>query len=120
MRCIGGGALCGGVDGLRPRVGRVANLWQEQSVEPNCPCVEPGQSACAQGQRRLPIAPESRPQEGPHQGGKILRLSAMKHPDPLGLKCDTITILRRLVNTFISSNSIESQIIVITIPKWKL
>jgi hypothetical protein len=39
----------------------------------------------------------------------------MKCPDPLGLKCDTITSPRRLVNTFISSNSIESQIIVITV-----
>jgi hypothetical protein len=44
----------------------------------------------------------------------------LKRPDPLGLKCDTITSPRRLVNTFISSNSIESQIIVITIPKCKL
>ena len=25
----------------------------------------------------------------------------LKHPDPLGLKCDTITSPRRLVNTFI-------------------
>jgi hypothetical protein len=25
----------------------------------------------------------------------------MKHPNPLGLKCDTITSPRRLVNTFI-------------------
>jgi hypothetical protein len=32
----------------------------------------------------------------------------MKHPGSLGLKCHTITSPRRLVNTFISSNSIES------------
>jgi hypothetical protein len=31
----------------------------------------------------------------------------MKRPDPLGLKCDTITSPRRLVNTFLTSNSIE-------------
>jgi hypothetical protein len=36
------------------------------------------------------------------------RLTILKRPDPLGLKCDTITSPRRLVNTFISSNSIES------------
>jgi hypothetical protein len=35
-------------------------------------------------------------------------LHVLKRPDPLGLKCDTITTPRRLVNTFISSNSIES------------
>jgi hypothetical protein len=35
----------------------------------------------------------------------------------LGLKCDIITSPRRLVNTFISSDSMESYIIVITIPK---
>jgi hypothetical protein len=29
----------------------------------------------------------------------------LKHPDPLGLKCDTITSPRRLVITFITSNS---------------
>jgi hypothetical protein len=29
----------------------------------------------------------------------------MKRPDPLGLKCDTITSPRRLVTTFITSNS---------------
>jgi hypothetical protein len=35
--------------------------------------------------------------------GKIVSnfWSHMKHPDPLGLKCDTITSPRRLVNTFI-------------------
>jgi hypothetical protein len=44
----------------------------------------------------------------------------LKRPDPLGLKCDTITSPRRLVNTFISSNSTKSGIIVITIPKFKL
>jgi hypothetical protein len=38
----------------------------------------------------------------------------------LGLKCDTITSPRRLVNTFISSNNTESKNIVITIPKCKL
>jgi hypothetical protein len=32
----------------------------------------------------------------------------VKRPDPLGLRCDTITSPRRLVNIFISSNSIES------------
>jgi hypothetical protein len=31
----------------------------------------------------------------------------MKRPDPLGLKCDTITSPRRLVNTFLTSNSTE-------------
>jgi hypothetical protein len=33
----------------------------------------------------------------------------LKRPDPLGLKCDTITSPRRLVNTFITSNSTESR-----------
>jgi hypothetical protein len=41
----------------------------------------------------------------------------LKRPDPLGLKCDTITSPRRLVNTFISSDSTSSYIIFITIPK---
>jgi hypothetical protein len=31
----------------------------------------------------------------------------LKSPDPLGLKCDTITSPRRLVTTFLTSNSIE-------------
>jgi myosin heavy subunit len=31
----------------------------------------------------------------------------LKRPDPLGLKCDTITSPRRLVNTFFTSNSTE-------------
>jgi hypothetical protein len=31
----------------------------------------------------------------------------MKRPDPLGLKCDTITSPRRLVTTFLTSNSTE-------------
>ena len=44
----------------------------------------------------------------------------LKCPNPLGLKCDTITSPKRLVNTFISSNSIDSRIIVIKIPKYKL
>jgi hypothetical protein len=30
---------------------------------------------------------------------------ALKRPDPLGLKCDTITSPRRLVTTFLTSNS---------------
>jgi hypothetical protein len=29
----------------------------------------------------------------------------LKHPDPLGLECDTITSPRRLVTTFLTSNS---------------
>jgi hypothetical protein len=33
--------------------------------------------------------------------------SLMKRSDPLGLKCDTITSPRRLVNTFLTSNSKE-------------
>jgi hypothetical protein len=32
-------------------------------------------------------------------------VSIMKRLDPLGLKCDTITSPRRLVTTFITSNS---------------
>jgi hypothetical protein len=35
-------------------------------------------------------------------GGAAVNL---KRPDPLGLKCDTITSPRRLVNTFLTSNS---------------
>jgi hypothetical protein len=35
------------------------------------------------------------------------RPQQVKCPDPLGLKCDTITSPRRLVNTFITSNSTE-------------
>jgi hypothetical protein len=31
----------------------------------------------------------------------------VKRPDPLGLKCDTITSPRRLVTTFLTSNSTE-------------
>jgi hypothetical protein len=46
--------------------------------------------------------------------------SSVKRPDPLGLKCDTITSPRRLVNTFIFSNSTESRLKVITIPNCKL
>jgi hypothetical protein len=32
---------------------------------------------------------------------------SLKRPDPLGLKCDTITSPRRLVTTFLTSNSTE-------------
>jgi hypothetical protein len=32
---------------------------------------------------------------------------SMKRPDPLGLKCDTITSPRRLVTIFLTSNSTE-------------
>jgi hypothetical protein len=38
----------------------------------------------------------------------------------LRLKCDTITSPRRLVNTFLTSNSTEFRIKVITIPGYKL
>jgi hypothetical protein len=31
--------------------------------------------------------------------------TSLKRPDPLGLKCDTITSPRRLVATFLTSNS---------------
>jgi hypothetical protein len=31
----------------------------------------------------------------------------LKRPNPLGLKCDTSTSPRRLVNTFLTSNSTE-------------
>jgi hypothetical protein len=34
---------------------------------------------------------------------------SLKRPEPLGLKCDTITSPKRLVNTFISSSSTESR-----------
>jgi hypothetical protein len=48
-------------------------------------------------------------------GGSWLSLSLgeaefaprLKRPDPLGLKCDTITSLRRLVTAFLTSNSTE-------------
>jgi hypothetical protein len=33
--------------------------------------------------------------------------SIVKRPDPLGLKCETITSPKRLVNTFLTSNSTE-------------
>jgi hypothetical protein len=33
--------------------------------------------------------------------------ATVKRPDPLGLKCHTITSPRRLVNTFLTSNSTE-------------
>jgi hypothetical protein len=33
--------------------------------------------------------------------------SLLERPDPLGLKCETITSPRRLVNTFLTSNSTE-------------
>jgi hypothetical protein len=47
-------------------------------------------------------------------GGHVANASArhrkqerweVKRPDPLGLKCDTITSPRRLVTTFITSNN---------------
>jgi hypothetical protein len=41
----------------------------------------------------------------------------MKHPELLGPKYDIITSPKRLVNTFISSDSSEFYIITITIPK---
>jgi hypothetical protein len=44
----------------------------------------------------------------------------MKRPDPLGLKCETITSPKRLVTTFLTSNSTKFRIKVITIPKYKL
>jgi hypothetical protein len=47
-------------------------------------------------------------------------MGSMKRPDPLGPKCDTITSPRRLVITFMSSNSTEFRMTVITIPKYKL
>jgi hypothetical protein len=37
----------------------------------------------------------------------IMLSVCMKRPDPLGLKCDTITSPRRLVTTFLTSNSTE-------------
>jgi hypothetical protein len=36
-----------------------------------------------------------------------LHLIILKRPDPLGLKCDTINSPRRLVTTFLTSNSTE-------------
>jgi hypothetical protein len=44
----------------------------------------------------------------------------MKRPNPLRLKCDTITSPRRLVTTFLTSNSTEFELKVITIPGYKL
>jgi hypothetical protein len=44
------------------------------------------------------------------------RVGMLKRLDPLGLKCDTITSPRRLVTTFLTSNSTEFRIKVITIP----
>jgi hypothetical protein len=44
-------------------------------------------------------------------------LDRVKRLDLLRLKYDTVTSTKRLVNTFISSDSIESYIIAITIPK---
>jgi hypothetical protein len=41
----------------------------------------------------------------------------LKHSNPLGPKCGTITSPRRLVNTFISSDSTKFYTIIITIPK---
>jgi hypothetical protein len=35
------------------------------------------------------------------------RVGMMKRPDPLGLKCDTITSPKRLVTTFLTSNNTE-------------
>jgi hypothetical protein len=43
-------------------------------------------------------------------GASPVTARTLKRPDPLRLKCDTITSPRRLVNTFISSYSIESYI----------
>jgi hypothetical protein len=39
--------------------------------------------------------------------GNIIMGGEVKRPDPLGLKCDRITSPRRLVTTFLTSNSIE-------------
>jgi hypothetical protein len=36
---------------------------------------------------------------------QLIRGDPMNPPDPLGLKCDTITSPRRLVTTFLTSNS---------------
>jgi hypothetical protein len=38
---------------------------------------------------------------------KVDHVLSVKRPDPLGLKCETITSPRRLVNTFLTSNSTE-------------
>jgi hypothetical protein len=35
----------------------------------------------------------------------FVRKGYVKRPNPLGLKCDTITSPRRLVTTFLTSNS---------------
>jgi hypothetical protein len=67
-------ALCGGVDGLRPRVGLSMN-WKHERVSraaPNGPRLVAGWSMYAQSggirQRHLDLAPR----EGPRQGGEIL------------------------------------------------
>jgi hypothetical protein len=63
------------------------------------------------------------PSHAAREGGHPLPCSAreqVKRPNPLGLKCDTITSPRRLVTTFLTSNSTEFQINVITIPEYKL
>jgi hypothetical protein len=39
--------------------------------------------------------------------GARVAAQPVKRPDPLGLKCDTITSPMRLVNTFLTSNSTE-------------
>jgi hypothetical protein len=39
----------------------------------------------------------------------LMTRAKVKRPDPLGLKSDTVTSPRRLVNTFLTSNSTESK-----------
>jgi hypothetical protein len=60
---------------------------------------------------------------GPFIAPMDLVAITLKRPDPQELKCDIITSPRRLVTTFIALDSIESYIIIITIPKvssWEL
>jgi hypothetical protein len=62
----------------------------------------------------------STPDFEPSTTSKRHERKKLKRPDPLGLKYDTITSPRRLVNTSLSSNSTSFQNIVITILKYKL
>jgi hypothetical protein len=63
----GGGALCGGTEGLRPGAG-LGFLPDE----PDGPRLVVGQSTRAQGRQSLPAASESCSRERPRRGGETL------------------------------------------------
>jgi hypothetical protein len=73
---------------------------------------ELGPASAWAGDPLLPLAfggeghpPALRRRRPPAMRGKVNCCCLVKRPNPLGLKCDTITSPRRLVTTLITSNS---------------